>query len=67
MLSEASLLRLRASLRHVASEFESLAQEDARLPLDERDGCTAILALRSWEFSEFAKLRRTPRAKRGKS
>lgn len=67
MLSEASLLRLRASLRHVASEFESLAQQDARLPLDERDGCTAILALRSWEFSEFAKLRRSPRVKRGKS
>jgi len=67
MLSEASLLRLRASLRHVASEFESLAQQDARLSLDERDGCTAILALRSWEFSEFAKLRRTPRAKRAKS
>jgi transcriptional regulator with XRE-family HTH domain len=67
MLSEASLLRLRASLRHVASEFESLAQQDARLPLDERDGCTAILALRSWEFSEFAKLRRSPRPRRAKS
>jgi transcriptional regulator with XRE-family HTH domain len=67
MLSEASLLRLRASLRHVASEFESLAQQDARLPLEERDGCTAILALRSWEFSEFANLRRSPRVKRAKS
>ena len=67
MLSEASLLRLRASLRHVASEFETLAQQDARLPLEERDGATAILALRSWEYSEFAKLRRAPRTKRGKS
>ena len=66
MLSEASLLQLRASLRHVASEFESLAQQDARLSLDERDGCTAILALRSWEFSEFANRGRAPRAKRGK-
>ena len=66
MLSEASLLRLRASLRHVAAEFETLAQQDARLSLDERDGCTAILALRSWEFSEFANLRRAPRVKRGK-
>jgi len=67
MLSEASLLRLRTSLRHLASEFETLAQQDARLPLDERDGATAILALRSWEYSEFAKLRRAPRIKRGKS
>ena len=67
MLSEASLLRLRASLRHVAAEFETLAQQDARLPLEERDGATAILALRSWEYSEFAKLRRSPRARRAKS
>jgi len=67
MLSEASLLRLRASLRHVAAEFESLAQQDARLPLEERDGCSAVLALRSWEFSEFANLRRSPRTRRAKS
>ena len=28
------------------------------IPLQERDGCSAILALRSWEFSEFTRLRR---------
>jgi transcriptional regulator with XRE-family HTH domain len=66
-LSEGSLLKLRASLRHVAAEFESLAQQDARLPLEERDGCTAVLALRSWEFSEFSNLRRSPKTRRGKA
>ena len=60
-LSEASLLRFQASLRRVALEFEQLAHQDSRLPLDERDGCSAILALRRWEFSEFAKLRRPTR------
>jgi transcriptional regulator with XRE-family HTH domain len=65
-LSHASLLKLRASLRHVAAEFESLAQRDARLPLEERDGCTAVLALRSWEFSGFANLRRAPKGRRAR-
>lgn len=63
-LTPTSMLRLRSSMQRVAAEFEQLAQQDARLPLDERDGCTAIFALRTWEFSEFAKLRRAPRARR---
>ena len=64
-LSGASMLRLQASLRRVAAEFEQLAHQDSRLPLEERDGCSAILAFRRWEFSEFARLRRAPRARRG--
>jgi transcriptional regulator with XRE-family HTH domain len=63
-LSAASMLRFQASLRRVAAEFEQLAHQDSRLPLDDRDGCSAILAFRRWEFSEFAKLRRIPRARR---
>jgi transcriptional regulator with XRE-family HTH domain len=62
-LSAASMLRLQASLQRVALEFEHLAQLDARLPLDKRMRCAAILGLRLWEFSEFSKLRggRPPR------
>ena len=30
----------------------------SRLPLGERHGCSAILELRAWEYSEFSKLRR---------
>jgi len=63
-LSQSSVLRLQSSLRSVAAEFEHLAHRDSRLPLDERDGCSAILAFRRWEFSEFAKLRRVPRPRR---
>lgn len=58
LLSGASILRLQASIRRVAAEYELLSHQDARLPLDERHGCSAILALRSWEYSEFSKLRR---------
>lgn len=63
-LSAASMLRMQSSLRRVAAEFEQLAHQDSRLPLDERDGCSAILAFRRWEFSEFAKLRRAARPRR---
>jgi len=56
-LSAASMLRLQASIQRLAGEFDHLAQQDSRLPLDRRKRCAAILGLRMWEFSEFAKLR----------
>jgi transcriptional regulator with XRE-family HTH domain len=60
-LAPASVLRLQSSIQRVASEFEQLTHQDIRLPLEQRDSCTVILATRSWEFSEFSKLRRAPR------
>jgi len=63
-LSEASMLKFQTSLRRLAAEFEQLAHGDSRLTLEERDGCSAILAFRRWEFSEFAKLRRPTRPRR---
>lgn len=62
-LSRGSLSRFKASLERLAIEFEELARGDARLPLAQRDGCSAILAVRSWEFSEFTRLRRASRRK----
>jgi hypothetical protein len=41
-LSAASMLRLQASLQRLAGEFEHLAQQDARLPLDKRKRCAAF-------------------------
>jgi transcriptional regulator with XRE-family HTH domain len=64
MLSVSSLFRFKAALERLAVEFEELARGDARLPLAEREGCSAILAVRSWEFSEFTRLRRVPRSRR---
>ncbi len=58
LLSGESLRRFKSGIERLATEFEVLAHADARLPLAERDGCTAILALRAWEFSEFTRLRR---------
>lgn len=57
-LSPDSAARFRISLERLAAEFETLARQDARLPLARRNGCSAILAVKSWEFSEFKRLRR---------
>jgi transcriptional regulator with XRE-family HTH domain len=57
-LSADSLSRFKSSIERLASEFEELARNDARLPRAHRRGCSAIVAVRSWEFSEFTRLRR---------
>jgi len=57
-LSPEALAQFKASLERLAAEFEELARHDARLPLERRDGCSAVLAVRSWEFSDFTRLRR---------
>ena len=57
-LSTGSLSQFKAALERLALYFEELARADARLPLAQRDGCSAILAVRAWEFSEFTRLRR---------
>ena len=58
MLCDGSLRYMAAEMRRLAQEFERLAHQDAALPLDARDGCSAVFAIRKWEFPEFTKLRR---------
>jgi transcriptional regulator with XRE-family HTH domain len=57
-LSPASQARFKSALNRITAEFEELARQDSRLPASERDGRAAILALRDWRFSEFARYRR---------
>ena len=64
MLSPASNLELQRKMERLAREFDQLNQEDAALPLDRKQGCTALLALRDWHYETFASLRR-PGAKPG--
>jgi DNA-binding Xre family transcriptional regulator len=58
LLSPVSRARMKAAIAKLVQEFESMAHQDARLPLAARDSCSAMLALRQWEFSDFTKLRR---------
>lgn len=57
-LSNASLQQLQQALDRVAEEFSELSRKDSVLPLKERQGCSAVLAIRPWEFSVFQQLKR---------
>jgi DNA-binding Xre family transcriptional regulator len=57
-LSEASLARMKVAITHLVEEFEQLARHDSRLPLDARNGCSTVIAMKKWEFSDFTSLRR---------
>jgi transcriptional regulator with XRE-family HTH domain len=57
-LARSSLAQLGQSIDRLAREFDELASRDAALPRAERWSCGAVLAVRPWEFSMFAALRR---------
>ena len=42
----------------IAREFDEQSRRDSALPLSERHGCSAVFAIRPWEFSMFSELRR---------
>ncbi|MEO8309460.1 MAG: helix-turn-helix transcriptional regulator [Pseudomonadota bacterium] len=65
LLSTESLTRFKASLERLAAEFEELARKDAKLSAADREGCSAVLAVRSWEFSEITRMRRPGSPKGG--
>jgi hypothetical protein len=58
LLSRASLAQLTLSIDRLAREFDEAVRRDAALPPAERSSCSAVFALRPWEFSAFAALRR---------
>ena len=58
MLSDISLTQMKAAVGRLAQEFEEYARRDARLAIESKNGCSMLLAMRQWEFSEFTRLRR---------
>lgn len=58
-LSDGSMRYMAAEMSRLAREFDALSRQDAALPLEARRGCSSVLALRGWEYSEFTKLRRS--------
>lgn len=57
-LSPASAEQLRRSIMRVVREFSDLAEQDAALPMTERVGTAAVLAMRPMHFSAFAQYKR---------
>jgi hypothetical protein len=62
LLSGASLAQLTQSIDRLAREFDELVRRDAALPPADKSSCSAFFALRPWQFSGFAALRRKPSA-----
>jgi transcriptional regulator with XRE-family HTH domain len=58
LLSPASLAQMKHSIDRLAREFDELNKRDSALPIAQRRGCSAVFAMRPWEFSVFAELRR---------
>lgn len=57
-LTHASLRQLEQSIDRLAREFDELSRRDSALPLEDRQGASAVLAVRPWEFSMFSEWRR---------
>ena len=60
MLSQQNVVELKNKLRRLAWEFDVANREDSALPLAERHGITAVLAVRGWQYGLFHPLRKPP-------
>jgi DNA-binding Xre family transcriptional regulator len=58
LLSRTSLIQMEQSIDRLTREFDELVRRDSALPLAERHSSSAVFAIRPWEFSMFAALRR---------
>lgn len=58
MLTEQALAQMQSELRRVRQRFDELHAESLSAPLGKRRGIGLIFAMREWEPTEFARLRR---------
>jgi len=58
LLSKAGNAVFQKKMQRLASEFTALVQEDIGQPLDQRKGCSVVMAIRDWRYSSFDHLRR---------
>ncbi|MEW8522983.1 MAG: helix-turn-helix transcriptional regulator [Candidatus Thiodiazotropha endolucinida] len=59
MLAESSNRVFQRKMEHLAREFDELNDDDAKLPLDDRDGTTVVIAMRPWSYGLFDSLRKS--------
>ncbi|WP_167854855.1 helix-turn-helix domain-containing protein [Mangrovimicrobium sediminis] len=63
MLSRAAMDTLQRRMEKLLAEFNEQHQADIELPLEQRFGCSILVAMRAWEFAYFSQFRRQPSAK----
>jgi hypothetical protein len=59
MLAESSNQVFQRKMEHLAREFDELNDDDAKLPLDDRNGTTVVIAIRPWSYGLFDALRKS--------
>lgn len=60
MFSRPANAELIKKIKHLAFDANELKSESESLPLEERFGCSLIIAMRPWEVKLFDQLRRVP-------
>lgn len=60
-LSRAGVEQIQQAIERLGSDFDQLVERDAGLPRSSRPVYGAVFAVRPWEYSAFAKLKRRPR------
>jgi transcriptional regulator with XRE-family HTH domain len=58
MLTKSSNAVFQRKMEHLARAFDELNDDDAALPLEQRNGLTVVLAVRRWNFGLFDPLRK---------
>jgi hypothetical protein len=58
MFTDQALAQITDELRRLRKRFAELHEESLSAPLSKRRGAGLLLAMRGWEPSDFAKLRR---------
>jgi DNA-binding Xre family transcriptional regulator len=58
MLTKSSNAVFQRKMEHLARAFDELNDDDAGLPLEQRNGLTVVLAMRRWNFGLFDSLRK---------
>jgi DNA-binding Xre family transcriptional regulator len=64
MLSRQSNAQMQTNMRRLAREFDEMAREDGKLPIEETFGTGMVIAMRPWELSVFAEYRHGPNPKK---
>ena len=58
MLSSQSSGEFQRKLKRLAREFDALNNDDAAFPVGQRNGVTAVMAMRGWTYGLFEPLRK---------
>jgi DNA-binding Xre family transcriptional regulator len=64
MFSRNANAELIKKIKHLAEDAHELKMDSELLPLDQRFGCSLMMAIRPWELKLFDQLRRVPNVKK---